>query len=404
MTTTQVNTRVLDRSSAVNYNKEKSRINFVDGLRGIAAVYVLIAHASNAIFVPDLFGGAKITGTIIDRILDIFLLFLQSFGHYAVVLFIVISGYSLMLGVVRAKDEKLSNGTLVFLKRRAIRLLPTYYAAFFISVVLLLLLSPNVPTVENIITHIFLVQNWFPASIYSIDGPMWSLAVEWQIYFLFPFLLIPIWKRFGSLVTVVIGITSGVIIQFIFDSDQSYIFAWFIGLFALGMLAASVGFTKTARESSWKKIIPWGGLTLFFIVVWGIIRFASKTNNFEQDINWYKDIVAGIVFCCLLVYLTNIQTGAKGDSARNILFRLLSSRLLTFLGSFSYSIYLIHAPILFLCSTLLTKLPVPAFFAWCLILFLGVPVSLICSYFFYLIFEKPFLKFLQTPKTRPSLS
>lgn len=398
MTTTQVNTRVLDQAKAVNYSKEKSRINFVDGLRGLAAVYVLIAHASNAVFVPGLFGGAKITGTIIDRVLDIFLLFLQSFGHYAVVLFIVISGYSLMLGVVRSKDEKLSNGTWVFFKRRAIRLLPTYYAALFISVFLLLILSSNALTVENIITHIFLVQNWFPASIYSIDGPMWSLAVEWQIYFLFPFLLIPVWRRFGSLVTAVIGVTSGLIIQFIFDSDQSYIFAWFIGLFALGMLAANVGFTKTARESSWKKIVPWGSLTLFFIIVWGLIRFVSKTNDFEQDINWYKDLISGIVFCCLLVYLTNIQTGVSGDATKNIIFRLLSSRILTFLGSFSYSIYLIHAPILFLSSTILTKLPVPALLAWGLILFLGVPVSLIGSYFFYLVFEKPFLKFLQTPK------
>lgn len=398
MFTTPASNFIARHNSVVEPKTGKSRLAFIDGLRGLAAFYVLIYHASIAIFVPSLFGGAHITGNILDKFLDLFLLALQSFQHYAVVLFIVISGYSLMLSVVRSKEERLPSGSLSFFKRRAIRLLPTYYAALIISLILLLIISSGVLTSEKIITHIFLVQNWFSESIYSIDGPMWSLAVEWQIYFLFPLLLIPIWKRFGSLVTVFIGVSFGLLIQYTFDNSQTYIFAWFIGLFALGMLSASVGFSKRVAESQWKEKIPWGFLTIFFIIILGIIRFLSKNNNFERDINWYKDSVAGLVFCCLLIYLTNQQTNLRRNHKPNIIFVVISSRILAFLGVFSYSIYLFHAPILLLLSTAMEDLKIPEFVSWSLLIFLGVPIALLGSYLCFLVFEKPFIKQLSKSK------
>lgn len=376
----------------------KVRIQFIDGLRGLAALYVLAYHASIAIYVPGLFGGAKITGSFLDKILDFLLLFLESFQHYAVVLFIVISGYSLMLSVVRSKEGRLSGGIFSFFKRRGIRLLPTYFAALILSIGVIFLFSEKSPSVENIVTHIFLVQNWFSTSIYTIDGPMWSLAVEWQIYLLFPILLIPVWKWLGSLAVVIVGLLMGLVIQFSFDNSQTTIFAWFIGLFALGMFAASIGFPRSHSEDYLKRKIPWGVLAIFFIFCWFGIRLLTKSNDFQRDISWYKDTLMGLAFCCLLLHLTKIQTNFSSASKPNILSRLFSSKWLVFLGSFSYSIYLFHAPILSLLEFIFRSLALPQFLSGALVLLLGVPFALGLSYPLYLAFEKPFVRLLAGPK------
>jgi len=100
--------------------RPRVKLEFLDGLRGLAAFYVLLHH------LYDPFG--------IPRALTYPLSILR-FGHYAVGAFIVLSGYCLMLPIVRSTDGKISGGTFHFFKRRAMRILPPYYAALILSLV-----------------------------------------------------------------------------------------------------------------------------------------------------------------------------------------------------------------------------------------------------------------------------
>src|SRR5438067_7057279 len=103
-------------------------LDFLDGLRALAAIYVLLHHAWLQIWEWHLPGPftRRLTGWLY-------------FGHFGVVVFIVLSGFCLMLPVVRG-DGTLRGGAKTFFQRRALRILPPYYVAIGLSLVLIVTL------------------------------------------------------------------------------------------------------------------------------------------------------------------------------------------------------------------------------------------------------------------------
>src|SRR5579871_2999498 len=93
------------------------RLPFLDGLRGLAAAYVVLHHA--ALEVPAV--GLPRTAALVHG--------LFRHGHYAVAVFIVLSGFCLMRPVLRNPSHGLPGGFLAYVGRRARRILPAYYAA-----------------------------------------------------------------------------------------------------------------------------------------------------------------------------------------------------------------------------------------------------------------------------------
>src|SRR5947209_5168121 len=95
-------------------------------------------------------------------------------------------------------------------------------------------------------THLLLVHNANPAWLFSINPPMWSIAVEWQIYFIFALLLLPVWRAAGNgaalLVAFVLGLSPIYLLPSSFNIEWSC--PWYIGLFAMGLVAANVGLTR----------------------------------------------------------------------------------------------------------------------------------------------------------------
>ena len=104
----------------------------------------------------------------------------------------------------------LRGGFIRFLKKRSWRILPPFYAAFLLSAVVLFLSLDektnsfygfNAPISWKIfIAHLFVVQNLF--GLIQSNGVLWTIGVEWQIYFLFPILLLS-WRYFGGIKTIV---------------------------------------------------------------------------------------------------------------------------------------------------------------------------------------------------------
>jgi peptidoglycan/LPS O-acetylase OafA/YrhL len=118
------------------------------------------------------------------------------YGQFPVTFFITLSGFCLMIPVIRS--GVLRGGTKGFLFGRVRRILPPYYSALVLSVFVVsnFLQYPShtwydlsLPiTTKGILAHVFLVQNlhW---SWTEINGPLWTTAIEFQIYLLFPFLV-----------------------------------------------------------------------------------------------------------------------------------------------------------------------------------------------------------------------
>ncbi len=75
------------------------------------------------------------------------------------------------------------------------------------------------------------------------------------------------------------------------------------------------------------------------------------------------------------------------------------------LGTFSYSLYLIHGPVLVLVRYFLFSLQLsPAMFA-VISYVAGVTISVLVAYLFYLVFERPFMSgFLKARKVKDAVS
>ena len=91
---------------------------YLDGLRGLSAFYVLLFHV-----IAD---GKEALSS------DVSLFNFLRFGHEAVVIFVVLSGFLLSLRVVRSPQLELEGGFRGFFMRRVRRILPGYYAALLL--------------------------------------------------------------------------------------------------------------------------------------------------------------------------------------------------------------------------------------------------------------------------------
>jgi peptidoglycan/LPS O-acetylase OafA/YrhL len=114
----------------------------------------------------------------------------MTYGRYAVVMFIALSGFSLGLGPARSGWQFKSIAT--YAHRRAWRILPPYWAALGFSLVMtwLVLAHPGraVPNGKSVIVYGLLVQDAF--SVGNPNLAFWSIAIEAQLYVLLPLLLL----------------------------------------------------------------------------------------------------------------------------------------------------------------------------------------------------------------------
>lgn len=379
------------------------RLHYLDGLRGLAALYVVLYHCYMQVW-----STAFLTSlSAIPR----FVVCLLSFGHLSVDVFIVLSGYCLMLPVARSADGQISGSVFRFFKRRAVRILPPYYAALLVSLLLiwcvpalkyrtganwdiaLPALRPDV-----IASHLFLVHNLSSEWRFKIDIPMWSVATEWQIYFLFPLLLLPALRRFGIIGLLVASFVFWMAIHIFFHARFDGAALHFTSLFSFGMVGAILGFSREAQKRAWHKHIPWGICTLASSLVLAII-LGWRPGLIEKHTS-HIDLLAGICAMCLLIYCTQHLSGST--SRRPWILNLLESHTAVRVGQFSYSLYLIHAPVLALCYAFLRTHHCQPVITLVLVIALGVPLSLLLSYLFYLGFERPFLRKRDNRKATPA--
>src|SRR5205085_647811 len=109
--------------TSMNTTMDKSstgtrHLAYLDGLRGLAALQVVLGHAAMQVH-----WGSLAKPRVIQAALGP-----MTFAREAVALFIVLSGFCLMLPVVR-REGVLQGGAWQFFKRRARRILPPYYLA-----------------------------------------------------------------------------------------------------------------------------------------------------------------------------------------------------------------------------------------------------------------------------------
>jgi peptidoglycan/LPS O-acetylase OafA/YrhL len=369
------------------------RLDFLDGIRGLAAVYVILFHiwqaAKTADDLPSIAARAIVW---------------MAFGRSAVAVFIVLSGFCLMMPVARSSDGKLRGGVLRYFQKRAWRILPPYYIALALSLGVLALVpglkdarhlwwSHTVPafTPDVLLSHALLYHNWHGAWIFRINGPLWSVATECQIYLLFPLLLLPLWRRCGLMVMVAVAFAVG-LAPHLLTGRFGLTAPWFLGLFALGMVAAIICFSSKPSAQQARTRLPWGFITTVLCALYvGIACYGIATRRpfMLWTTTWRMDVLVGVAAMSLLVFCTRVVIEKPGVR-RPLVLRLLEAPWSVALGAFSYSIYLVHEPVVGLAEAAGRSLALSP--VMCLItLFGAVPLSLGIAYLFHLFVERHFM-------------
>ena len=362
------------------------RLAYLDGLRAIAAGYVVMFHA-----VPG-FSAQNLTGPwrLLRRAF--------AFGHEAVAIFIVLSGYCLMLPVVRKRPEQHAVAFGRFIRRRAFRILPPYFAALAGSLGALAgvaaLRAPSgtiwddsLPGLDlaAVASHLLVVHNWWPTLAYQINGPLWSVASEWQIYFFFPLLLLPVWRRWGMLGSLAVAGLLGYAPLWFARGPALVAIPWYLLLFTLGMAAAAVGFSSHELPRRLRRNVPWG---LTCAMLWGGgFAFSMAAANVWFAHKPLIDLLVGLSTFSLLVYLTE----RARTTSRGRLLPVLESRALVGLGHFSYSLYLTHLPVLAGCFFAVQRLGWSGGAQALALLVVGSTASLVVAYAFHVAIERRFI-------------
>ncbi len=346
-----------------------SRLHGLDGIRGLAALFVVLHHCFLLSFPGyPVNSGPWWLGWLI-------------YGHFAVVVFIVLSGFSLAIAPARSKWQL--GSVRGFARRRAWRILPPYWAAlaFSLAVAWWLVAEPNTqePTAKSVAVYGFLVQDILGSP--SPNGAFWSIAVEAQLYLVFPLLLL-VRRRWSA--AVMLAAVTTIVVAIAADAPHDghvdmlmRLTPQFAALFAAGIVAAGI-----LVASDRIRALPWHLLALVAVVPVVLVIGAAGSVWTVRNLVWV-DLALGPATALLLA---GVAVGKPGN-----LVHLLETRPLQRLGACSYSLYLTHSPIVVTVHHALRGAGLgPGMPMFLLTLGLAVPLSVVFAMSFASLFEIPF--------------
>lgn len=358
-------------------NQSKGYFPFLDGIRGIAILAVFLFHALGVAFGYD---GLPWNGLFrnFNDSSAFLILYPITYGAMGVAIFFVVSGFCIHLSYQRSSNKSWLN----YFNRRFFRI----YPAYLFGILLFAFVWPTgiSPTgTRQVTTHLLAIHNFSKETLFGINPSFWTLAVEIQLYALYPLLLLLISKtswRTGLLIVfageVVIRVGIMATQTFSFESFPNWIalspftywFSWSIGAYLAHCYL-------TDRSSSLSRV-------RFDLVA--ITAFALPLFKPTQPFTFLAfAILTGIAIDRLI---SNRWTVPTNKVVRSIW------RHLCFLGIVSYSFYLLHQPILYVTRQLLTWIashtsfhPLAMFFI-CLVWY---PVILLPAYLMFRTIELP---------------
>jgi peptidoglycan/LPS O-acetylase OafA/YrhL len=368
------------------------RIPFLFGIRGVLALYVLFFHLNYMLLAAH----AAVPAWY-HRWTDWI-----RFGDFRVAAFFVISGFLLTIPTTRTADWRLPAGVKAFLIRRAERLLIPYYAAFALSLALFVpwMILTGQPVharmlLAAIVSHVLLIHNLHPATMLLVNDTLWNVALEFQCYLLFVFVLLPSVRRHGPWLQLILVTLFALAPHFLLHGFLDWVRPWFVALYAMGVAGCALANRSYPELQRTEGQVPWGTIWLATAIATPLAVAASGIDTAYGD-GWLANLLLGASVTSFLVYVRLGSPGRPGGLAKAAT-TVLSFGPLCAIGRISYSIYLIHYPILRLLVALAAKTSLPFGAQVALAAGAFVPFTVACAYLFHLRVERPFQDRVSAP-------
>jgi peptidoglycan/LPS O-acetylase OafA/YrhL len=325
----------------------------VDALRGIAILLVFCYHCDSVVR-PDARGAGPLFA------------FVRA-GHTGVSLFFVLSGFLLAMPFIAEAEGGRHVRRREYALRRAMRILPMYYLALLVA------LGWSTPIAQWASSWPFLVflnPLAGPYALWPFSIGWWSLATEVQFYVLLPLIAL----AFGRSRRVTLALLAGYAVAYlavatglVLPGIEPWLRAQSVvgrgPLFLCGILAAWFyrrhGDAVRTRLAASRPLAA-GGADLFLAVVFValafLLRWVNRSGFFPiEESQWYVwHVPEGALWTVVLLIVLLAPLRLKA---------VLSNRVLAWLGVLSYSIYLLHQPLLYY-SVGVARRPFPGMTGW----------------------------------------
>src|SRR3954447_16851700 len=292
----------------------------IESLRALAALAVLLGHVWIFSHAPaawyDSYAHRLVTG-----------------GGFGVFVFFGLTGYLLFWPLVRhwfgPEDEPIDLGR--YARNRALRILPLYWSA----VVILLIVQNDGGTATLWWRHLLFVQSLWYDSYNTVDGPLWSVAVELQFYVLLPLIAWGLAKvtrgsRLGAAAILAAAGVGSTVLRHRLQGQWAYQLPTTFVYFTGGMIVALLRHAWEERRPAWLDG-PLGSSTLWAAA--SLPLWALVIDRYDRQE--------------LLTLATALLVGALVLPLRpGVYARVLAWRPLALLGVASYSLYVWHVPII----------------------------------------------------------
>lgn len=310
-------------------SEARAHLGALDLLRGIAVLLVLFFHAQIELVpgyrLADEEYGQWLIRSDVGASRLIWNLLPSAFGASGVELFLLISGYLIHRAWLNSRKPL---APFAFYSRRAWRIVPPYLISIIVLAPILIWSGGT-----DLLLHILMLHNWYEPSFFGLNPSYWSLALEVQLYLIYPIVLV-LRSRIGMrrvLFLLAALSFSTTIFQYFFHCesvvlDKSIMKFWLFWF--LGSYLAEV-------HINGKVLFSGHGMLLVAV---GLLVVLSKLTVFHHPLKFYLYTL----FHAVLLEWVLVNRGLDSRSA----LWGRSFRLLSVIGVWSYSLYLYHQPLM----------------------------------------------------------
>lgn len=327
----------------------------IDGLRGAAALLVLLFHAW--VYTDAPLGGGALRALV-------------AAGGLGVDFFFVISGFVLFLPVARRDGD--FGDVRAYAVRRVARIVPAYYLSLFVQALLVRPLTGFPSPLASpggwlvLAAHLLFLQHELPTSVaraagyagnvvgFGVNGVVWSLSIEALFYAALPLVAAPFFRR--PLVGIAVAVATSVVWRWLalliappgpVPTPPRLLeqFPAFPAHFAFGMAAALL-YVGTARraDASARLMARGAGVALLHLAALGVLLVVMVEHGgvvAAAPAQAFARTVAALGPALAFAVLLAVAVCTPGGPLR-----VLASAAFRWLGDVSYGVFLWHLPLI----------------------------------------------------------